>query len=402
MTPRSPMPRIASVPAAIVMVVLGSAGLLKLADLNAFRNAIESWTAIPNMIRPAIVLAVPVFELSLAGLWFARIGPRLTRAAGLCFLIVTTSVYLGHAVFVEVPDCGCFGLIAKAEASHRTAIFVVARNSFLIGLLLISMSAGRKRPVPNARCPQSTSPTVRTGFTILETIVVIAIVGLLVSLLMPTLGQARQSAERLRSRASLGQHARVVSMYLGDWDDEYPIYADHRAMVHIIRSEHQVLTYRRYFDVVTGWNVALADLYYDGRSRGDDFQRPGTIAQFGPITPYKYSSAFLAQPEFWNPSTRTGPDQWSGVRDAQVRWPSAKVVFLDSLMWDQTARPADPNYASERNTDISLIDGSARRVRRSEFTWPYVGGEGSWRGSSTDWGRPGLHTLDGVAGHDIK
>jgi prepilin-type N-terminal cleavage/methylation domain-containing protein len=384
------------------MVVLGSAGMLKLADLNAFRIALESWTALPHLVRGTLVIAIPTVELGLAGLWFAGLRRRGVRLAAAGFLVLVTAAYLAHAIFFEIPDCGCFGLIAKAQADRRVAVFLVARNGCLLGLLLLSLMADRGGGRRALRVPWRSGPMTRPGFTLLETILVIAIVGLLVSLLMPSLGRARQSAERLASRRALGQHAGVVGAYLLDWDDAYPIYADPDAMLHIIRSQNQVLTYSQYFGTVTGWNVALADMYYNGRSTGDDFQRKGSRPEYTAITPFKYSSAFLAHPEFWNERTRTGPDQWGGVRDAQVQWHSAKVVFIDSLMWDQTARPADPNYSNERNTDVSLLDGSARLVRRSEFEPPYPKGEGGWRGSAWDWGFPGLHTVDGVAGRDIR
>lgn len=316
--------RAGTLSASFVMLVLGCAGVLKLADLNAFRLAVESWTAVPQVVRQIVVVAIPVFELGLAGLWFAGVARRRVRVGAACFLTVVTAVYLWHAVFVEIPDCGCFSLIALAESDRRAAVFLVARNSCLLGLLMLSGASARgasPRGVSRHRAPS------QPGFTLIETIFIIVIVALMVSLLMPALGRARQAAERLRSRVALGQHAAVVSAYLLDWDDEYPIYADPKALVHIIRSEKQVLTYRRYFGTVTGWNVALADLYYDGRSTGEDFQRKGSLPEYAAITPFKYSSTFLAHPAFWNETTRTGPDQWGG----RPRFPSPVALGQGSV-----------------------------------------------------------------------
>ena len=385
----------------MVLLVLASTALLKFADLNTFRAALQSWTLLPPIARDILGIGVPAAELTLAGLWFSGIAPRPARAGAALFLLIATGAYAAHALLSHAPDCGCWGLIAKARADRADALALVARNTCLLALLGVSRLADR-RPRSRSTAWPCPAPRASSGFTLVELILVLAILALLVMLIMPTLGDSGALARRIAARSSLGQHARVVAMYLGDWDDAYPIYADPDADMHFVRSANRTLTYERYFDIVSGWHVALADQYYDGRSDGRDFQRRDALPEFGFITPYFYSSSFLAHPAFWNELTRTGPEQWGGVRDAQVRWPSSKVLFIDHLMWDQTARPRDPNYASERNTDVALLDASARLVRKSQFEPPYPFGEGRWEGSVYDWGLPGYHTRDGVAGRDIR
>lgn len=53
----------------------------------------------------------------------------------------------------------------------------------------------------------------RKGFTLIEILVVIAIVGLLLSILMPTLQQARKQSRAVLCRASLKQWGSIWSMY---------------------------------------------------------------------------------------------------------------------------------------------------------------------------------------------
>lgn len=388
---------------AAVLLILGVAGLSKFADLNRFRISLETWSGMPAILRSVLVVAVPAFELSVAFAWLLGAQRGRLRIAAAVFLSIATAGYLLHATLFQIPDCGCFGLIAQAESDRQAAFFLVARNVSLLGLLGISWFADRAPRTPrNAATRPRSTPPATAGFTLIETTFVIIFTGLLVALLVPSLEKARVVSARVAVRSALGQHARVIVLYIRDWDSDYPIYANPNADLHVIRSNDRTLTYDWYFSTVSGWHVALADEYYNGRSDGDDFQRRGALPGYAIITPYFYSSSFLAQPSFWNERTRTGPEQWQGVRDTQVQWPSAKVLFLDFVMWNQTARPRDPNFSSERNTDVALLDGSASQVGESAFVAPYFQGEGNWEGSVFDWGIPGLHTRNGVAGRDIR
>ncbi|MFA9479416.1 type II secretion system protein [Phycisphaerales bacterium AB-hyl4] len=63
----------------------------------------------------------------------------------------------------------------------------------------------------------------RSGFTIIELLVVLAIIGLLIGLLMPALSQARRSAQRVGCAAALKQIGAGWVMYTDDFPDVLPV-----------------------------------------------------------------------------------------------------------------------------------------------------------------------------------
>jgi prepilin-type N-terminal cleavage/methylation domain-containing protein/prepilin-type processing-associated H-X9-DG protein len=66
----------------------------------------------------------------------------------------------------------------------------------------------------------------RAGFTLIELLVVISIIALLISILLPALGAAREAAQNVACLSNLRQWGQGISMYVEDWDLTYPTYYD--------------------------------------------------------------------------------------------------------------------------------------------------------------------------------
>ena len=67
--------------------------------------------------------------------------------------------------------------------------------------------------------------TQRAAFTLIEQLVVMAIIGILASLLLPVFGRAKKKARTLQSVSNQRQHAQAYEMYLGDNGGWYPVVA---------------------------------------------------------------------------------------------------------------------------------------------------------------------------------
>jgi prepilin-type N-terminal cleavage/methylation domain-containing protein len=64
--------------------------------------------------------------------------------------------------------------------------------------------------------------TKRNGFTIIELLVVVSIIALLIGILLPALGRARDSALQSTSLSNLRQISAGYAAYAGDWNDRQP------------------------------------------------------------------------------------------------------------------------------------------------------------------------------------
>ncbi|MCL4220993.1 MAG: type II secretion system GspH family protein [Phycisphaerales bacterium] len=62
--------------------------------------------------------------------------------------------------------------------------------------------------------------------TLIEVLVVIAIVGLPIAILAPGIGAVRARARNAMDASNLRQHAAVMAQDVGDWRDEYPLFLD--------------------------------------------------------------------------------------------------------------------------------------------------------------------------------
>jgi prepilin-type N-terminal cleavage/methylation domain-containing protein/prepilin-type processing-associated H-X9-DG protein len=81
----------------------------------------------------------------------------------------------------------------------------------------------RPRRVCGCAVPRRTAHARGRGFTLVELLVVIGIIAVLVSLLLPTLGKAREAAGRTKCLANLRSIGQMVSMYANMYGDQIPV-----------------------------------------------------------------------------------------------------------------------------------------------------------------------------------
>lgn len=238
-----------------------------------------------------------------------------------------------------------------------------------------------------------------SGFTLLELLLCIAIVGVLSTLLLPSLRSVRERSLAITSLSNVKTHVSAMTLYTSDNRDIYLDIVSPQADYGILRW-NEFARRTVYFEQVRYWHFGMARRYYGGNISSGTFCVPGAPAgacttQRGPgAAGYWYSAAFLAAPEYWNRRTRQGRLQWRGVRVSEVVYPSFKGVFIGA--WPMFYGDLAPDWRV--GSDVGFVDGHGKRVAPSAVLPPESGGDGQY----FDISFPVLHTKDGARGRDVK
>jgi len=376
---------------AIGMIVLAMSGVLKLLDLGQFAEAMRTWSLIPPAFAPILAIAVPAAELLIGGTWLA--GFRRTGAAvGALALVALFAGGISIQLLTgKPPNCGCLGLIEKYHESQKAGWWHLGWNAALGACFVPGVWPSWSRRTTTAAASSSVDAPGRGGFTLIEVLLSILIVFVLMALVIPSTKSVGALGRQSVSLGNLRSHVQVFDMYQGQYKDYFPYYTDPRASYSVIRAGADVVQVIDYFEMATHWNIALADEFYEGNPRHRSFFPPGETN--GVWTSYYYASVCLADPLYWNPLTRTGPDQWRATRGAEVLFPSSKGLLHIN----------GSNFTNTRVKDVDevgFIDGSAMALQQRQLSPPYFNGEGFWPGTRFGHGFRVLHTIDGVRGRD--
>lgn len=371
------------------MLLLLLAAMSKLTDLGAFRSSLATWTLLPLAFRDATTMLVPCVELLIAGLWVMGVRRALMAMLAGGLVALFTGAYIVHWLYLQPPTCNCFSQIVRFEDEKAGAIFVVTRNAIL--LLALAWGSGWPR-LPSAPSGQPPLTAVARGraFTLVETLLVIGLVGVLLSLLLPVLSTFRMQAKDVTNVSRLREHARVFSAYAAENRDSWPCFTDPHADFTWLRSDDAAYK-AQYFDAVWTWPIALARSHYQLSWRDPVFRDANAPNGF---TPFWMTGTLLAHPDFWGRESRTGPDQWGHTLTSTVLFPSSKALFVH-------IRFANPAKQHEYSVRFALCDGSASLIPPSTLLPGYPSGAGPWPGVSwLNWAPPGMCTIDGLRGRD--
>jgi len=192
-------------------------------------------------------------------------------------------------------------------------------------------------------------PTTRRGFTLVELLVVVAVIGLLAAMLLPVLGRARGAAHRTSCASNLRQIGIAFSTYANGYDEFYPCAQDP-----ISTSPFYWLWMGR------GWRGLVAPFLgqeVDARNPSVLFCKADREAEAKfESTSYAYSMCFYHSPRQIEAMTETrctysSPQPSIGQRAGDVGDPPQKILAGE---WTSNHAPVDDDqgwwcWAGARN-----------------------------------------------------
>lgn len=248
------------------------------------------------------------------------------------------------------------------------------------------------------------------GLTLIEILVVIAVVAVLLAISLPALSSSRAAGRRLTCESNVRSSVQAISAYTNDFGGMFPSIADPKSG---FVAGNITLDY---FTQIGCWPIALKS--YIGA------EAAMSSTQFCP-TLYRYNSAddLSAQPwvrwqsSYWQTlGAIVGPESFVDpvpeiisptslrtMRFADVLFPSQKGILAEKLPWHEFAKLKEftpdmllgkPGF--ERHTfSTAFADGSALALRGADMIPAVKGPFGAYYG-------PVIATVDGIRGRDRK
>lgn len=237
--------------------------------------------------------------------------------------------------------------------------------------------------------------SIKLAFTLVELLVVIAVISLLLSILVPSLSRARSMAKRTVCASNLRQIDLAVRLYLNAYDDTYPCAQDP-----VIPEDPNIWLWmgrgwRGFIEPYLGGNIDVNNpsvLFCP-----EDLAEPEKYES----TSYSYSMAFYHSPEqikdMDNPGYTCGTDgpfvQSIPQRSMDVARPSGKIIIGE---WNSNHLRVDEKgwygcggwWCREGSRNYLFVDGHVRYLAAEEI-----------RPANDGWPNPNL-TIDGIRGID--
>ena len=237
---------------------------------------------------------------------------------------------------------------------------------------------------------------MRAAFTLLELLVVIGVLAVVLSVLLPAIGGAKESARLRAIEARQRDGFLVLSAFMADHRDEFPFYGVERSLEaqYSFNGFHSPAAYQ---SQCHWWAAYITDLGYDATAVADRIG-PREGESSNPSRPrYAYSTyswltfAAYAEPSYFGEIAGQSIDKHLVQRSTTVRHPARKGLLVREN-WGQ--RPEDYDLPGSLRI-IMLADGHTETRRLDSLT------PGVVLFYVPTWDKPVIATPDGLLGRDF-
>lgn len=176
----------------------------------------------------------------------------------------------------------------------------------------------------------------RRGFTLIEMLIVIAVIAVLIALTLPSLRGGRDASQRITSLNNLKQLSAPIAMYQGDHDSYYPALHP-RTMYH--RSED--MRFGEFWWTVA-WNWPGPVYHYLPINHNvETYISPTSERRGDPSTgtwptSYWYSTTFVGMARIWSGERTQDFSLMRPQRGGDVLFPSSKILLWDTEFGTRT------------------------------------------------------------------
>jgi prepilin-type N-terminal cleavage/methylation domain-containing protein len=226
---------------------------------------------------------------------------------------------------------------------------------------------------------RATSPALTTvrGFSLIELLIAIGIVGLLISLALPALGKARLMARQTKGMANVRSVGMTFAQYAGEYrvypfiEPGAPIKGAHGDMpvpegmigTQWLRPNTMMITsdpfemewmwagpVSRFVNPVENYPIWVSPGLPQTMPEGDDLEAREQIS-------LRLSNAFVAKPELFGESPKDDAKMIAPVKPEDVLTPSSKVMLFDAHVAYYGKRPAIKRSHYDAPAPMVFADG---------------------------------------------
>jgi len=212
---------------ALPALLLGWAGVSKFVNPDAIMASLKFVFTMLGLTNTPLIesaTALACVEILLAVLLIQNPRNRFVLASCIAFLALLTLVLVWFVVVKGAPSCGCLGSRLPGKFTNSVGIL---RNVGMIGLVMWAYRESGKC-LPRSQMQQITQQVLSgasRAFSLIEVLVVIAVVGVLIAIILPALAHSRSQAQQLRTLSVLHQLSLAMMSYTDDHQDHFPFTA---------------------------------------------------------------------------------------------------------------------------------------------------------------------------------